>query len=94
MTKEEAKKRFFRFLKEKKCYSEFIRNFNECKSRTWRDNEVDIGLYDLNDYLRSTKPIDFLMNAFHWEEFGEFDTWDSRHNEWMTRIGLRDFNYE
>lgn len=91
MKKEEVKHFLIRFLKEKKLYKKFMKNFGHWEVREdyseGRYNDLPKNIEDLlND-----NPKYWIGSAFAWEIDNERETWSELSYEWEKLIiGLED----
>lgn len=99
--KDIIKRKFFRFLKNRNCFAQFIKRFN-CKESVsermlWANRihkgaftgEISIGFVSYFNNLK--RPADLLQYAFLWEKTKEgHEFWKTIGEEW--RIELRKIN--
>jgi hypothetical protein len=101
MEKDIIKKKFFRFLKNRNCFAQFIKRFNSEEGISERlfwanrshkaafKEEISSGFVSYFGNLR--KPSDLLQYAFLWEKTEEgHEFWKAIGEEW--RIELRKIN--
>ena len=72
------KERFIKFLKNKRLYSKFVRNFEE--RSTWT-------IIRFEKFVTTRKPSEYVIKAFYWDETpqGHQFWWDVE-TEWLKEI--------
>ena len=97
MEKDNIKRKFFRFLKNRNCFAQFIKHFNSeegiSERMFWANRshkaafkeEISSGFVSYFDNLR--KPSDLLQYAFLWDKTEEgYEFWMAIGDEWRKEL--------